>query len=43
MDAEQIRQFEPKLEGFLERFADCFALLLDRNTSTDGLPPESSQ
>src|ERR1700752_5272837 len=25
MDAEQIRQLEPKLEGFLERFADCFA------------------
>jgi SRSO17 transposase len=25
MDAEQIRQLEPKLERFLERFADCFA------------------
>jgi SRSO17 transposase len=25
MDAEQIRQLEPKLDRFLERFADCFA------------------
>jgi len=25
MDAEQIRQLEPKLERFLGRFADCFA------------------
>jgi SRSO17 transposase len=25
MDAEQLRQLEPKLEGFLGRFADCFA------------------
>jgi SRSO17 transposase len=25
MDAEQIRQLEPKLNHFLERFADCFA------------------
>src|SRR5579859_683610 len=25
MDAEQIRQLEPKLDLFLERFADCFA------------------
>ena len=25
MDAEQIRQLEPKLDQFLERFADCFA------------------
>jgi len=25
MDAEQIRQLEPKLACFLERFADCFA------------------
>jgi len=24
MDAEQIRQLEPKLDQFLERFADCF-------------------
>jgi SRSO17 transposase len=24
MDAEQIRQLEPKLDRFLERFADCF-------------------
>src|SRR2546428_11358036 len=25
MDAEQIRQLEPKLDRFLGRFADCFA------------------
>src|SRR5438128_12631069 len=25
MDAQQIRQLEPKLDRFLERFADCFA------------------
>ena len=25
MDAEQIRQLEPKLDRFLKRFADCFA------------------
>jgi SRSO17 transposase len=25
MDAEQIRQLEPKLDRFLDRFADCFA------------------
>jgi SRSO17 transposase len=25
MDAKQIRQLEPKLDRFLERFADCFA------------------
>ena len=25
MDAEQIRQLEPKLDRYLERFADCFA------------------
>src|SRR5262249_20669369 len=25
MDAEQIRQLEPKLDCFLQRFADCFA------------------
>ena len=25
MDVEQIRQLEPKLDRFLERFADCFA------------------
>jgi SRSO17 transposase len=25
MDAEQLRQLEPKLEGFLGRFGDCFA------------------
>jgi len=25
MDAEQIRQLEPKLDRFLQRFADCFA------------------
>jgi SRSO17 transposase len=25
MDAEQIRQLEPKLDCFLDRFADCFA------------------
>ena len=25
MDANQIRELEPKLERFLERFADCFA------------------
>src|SRR6266705_5439065 len=24
MDAEQIRQLEPKLDRFLDRFADCF-------------------
>src|ERR1035438_9057895 len=24
MDAKQIRQLEPKLDRFLERFADCF-------------------
>ena len=25
MDAQQIRELEPKLDRFLERFADCFA------------------
>src|SRR5215210_4310345 len=25
MDAEQIRQLEPQLADYLERFADCFA------------------
>src|SRR2546421_12201072 len=25
MDAKQIRQLEPKLDRFLERFADCFS------------------